>query len=142
MPGMATEQPRQPVLRKPLAPAADKRIVAVELVANLRPAMTRLQQQDQPRSAPVVCPTAAARRPLVQLRLFCFCQCDPVLHEHDLTTFLRVTRHYYACLVNQIQPIVPVFSSVTTYTVVHEQDRCPGVVMARRCGVQYRRPVG
>src|SRR5215831_6589074 len=93
MPGMATEQPRQPVLRKPLAPAADKRIVAVELVANLRPAMTRLQQQDQPRSAPVVCPTAAARRPLVQLRLFCFCQCDPALHEHDRTTFLRVTHH-------------------------------------------------
>src|SRR5215831_14069655 len=48
MPGMATEQPRQPVLRKPLAPAADKRIVAVQLVADLRPAMTRLQQQDQP----------------------------------------------------------------------------------------------
>jgi hypothetical protein len=56
--GMATEQPRQPLPSKPLAPAADKRIVAVQLVADLRPAMARLQQQDQPRSPPIL------RRPL------------------------------------------------------------------------------
>ena len=95
---MATEEPCQPFPPKPLAPAVDQRIVAVQLVADLRPAMTRLQQQDQPGSAPVVRPTAAARRPLVQLHLFCFCQCDPALHEHNHTTFLRVTHHSHVRL--------------------------------------------
>jgi hypothetical protein len=37
--GMATEEPRQPLPPKPLAPTVDKRIVAVQLVPDLCPAM-------------------------------------------------------------------------------------------------------
>ena len=54
MPGMATEEPRQPLPPKPLAPAGDKRIVALQLVPDLRPCMPRFQQQYEPRSPSIV----------------------------------------------------------------------------------------
>jgi hypothetical protein len=44
---------------KPLAPAVDKRIVAVQLVPDLRPCMARFQQQYKPRSPSIVRPTAS-----------------------------------------------------------------------------------
>jgi hypothetical protein len=42
LPGMATEQPRQPLLPKPLAPAGDKRIVTARLVQRIRVSWYRL----------------------------------------------------------------------------------------------------
>src|SRR5215470_15791374 len=94
---MTTEQPGQPLLPKPLAPAVDKRIIAVQLVPDLRPAMARFQQQYQPRTPSIVGSAAPARRPLAQFHAFRFRQFNRALHEHDYTTFLRVTTHY--CLV-------------------------------------------
>jgi hypothetical protein len=93
-PGMATEKPRQPFLPKPLAPAVDKCIVAVQLVADLRSAMARFQQQYQPRSPSIVGSAAPARRPLAQFHTFRFRQFDRAPREHDYTTFypLQTTR--------------------------------------------------
>src|SRR5262249_31460666 len=84
---MTTEQPGQPLLPKPLAPAVDKRIIAVQLVPDLRPAMARFQQQYQPRTPSIVGSAAPARRPLAQFHAFRFRQFNRALHEHDYTTF-------------------------------------------------------
>jgi hypothetical protein len=62
-PGMATEEPRQPLPSKPLAPAVDKRVVAVQLVPDLRPGMACCQQQDQPRSPSTVRPDRSGSSP-------------------------------------------------------------------------------
>src|SRR5215472_6429430 len=43
--------------------------------------------------------------------------------------------------VNQIQPIVPVISSIATYTMMHEEHGCPGVEITWRGGVQYQRTI-
>src|SRR5262249_51320431 len=91
-PGMAIEQPRQPFPPKPLAPAVDK-LIAVQLAPDLRPAMACFQQQYQPRAPSIVGSAAPARRPLAQFHAFRFCQFNRALHEHDHTTFLRVTTH-------------------------------------------------
>src|SRR5215831_3856451 len=63
LPGMAAEQPRQSLPPKPLAPAADKRIVAAQFVPDLRPGMARLQQQDQPCPTPIVTPDHSGSPP-------------------------------------------------------------------------------
>src|SRR5262245_37930057 len=91
---MAIEQPRQPFPPKPLAPAVDKRIIAVQLAPDLRPAMACFQQQYQPRAPSIVGSAAPARRPLAQFHAFRFRQFNRALHEHDHTTFLRVTTHW------------------------------------------------
>jgi len=90
---MATEEPCQPFPPKPLAPAVDQRIVAVQLVADLRPGMTRFQQQYQPRSPSVIRPTAPARHALAQFHTFRLRQSDRAPHKHDHTTFLCVTNY-------------------------------------------------
>src|SRR5262249_12985545 len=84
---MAIEQPRQPFPPKPLAPAVDKRIIAVQLAPDLRPAMACFQQQYQPRAPSIVGSAAPARRPPAQFHAFRFRQFNRALHEHDLTTF-------------------------------------------------------
>jgi hypothetical protein len=58
----AAEKPCQPLFPKSLAPAIDKRIITVHLVANGGLGMACLQQQDQPRPACVIGTPAAARR--------------------------------------------------------------------------------
>ena len=58
----AAEKPCQPLFPKSLAPAIDKRIITVQLVANGGPGMACLRQQDQPRPAGVIGTPAAARR--------------------------------------------------------------------------------
>src|SRR5262245_50299009 len=86
LPGMATEQPRQPLLPKPFAPAGNKRVVAAEPIADVCPGTVRFQQQDQPRSPAIVRPTAPARRSPAQFPTFRFCQFDRASHQ---------TRSYY-----------------------------------------------
>src|SRR5215472_14312574 len=92
-PGMTTEKPRQPFPPKPLAPAVDKRIIAVQLAPDLRPAIACFQQQYQPRAPSIVGSAAPPRRPLAQFHAFRFRQFNRALHERDHTTFLRVTTH-------------------------------------------------
>ena len=58
LPRVPAEQSCQPFLSKSLAPAVDKRIDAVQHVANRGPSMTGLQQQQQPRRR------ASSARPL------------------------------------------------------------------------------
>src|SRR5262249_34408246 len=70
LPGMATEQPGQPLLPKPLAPAGDKRIITAQLDPDLCPGMACRQQQDQPRARPIIHLTAPARGPLAQFHTF------------------------------------------------------------------------
>src|SRR5215471_3605337 len=110
LPGMATEQPRQPLLPKPLAPAGDKRIVKAQLVADLCPGMARRQQQDQPRSPPIVRPTAPSRCPLTQFPTFPFRQSDRAHHEHDYTTFLPVTYHQCSVLRCELDGAAPLLN--------------------------------
>jgi hypothetical protein len=42
-----------------------------------------------------------------------------------------------AGLVDQIQPVVPVVPTIAADTVVHEQNRCPDVVIAWPRGVKH-----
>lgn len=50
LPSVATKQPGQAFRRKPLAPSGDEAIGAVLLLADRSPGVTRIQQQDQPRT--------------------------------------------------------------------------------------------
>src|SRR6266849_8744748 len=93
LPSVPAEQPCQPLFPKSLAPAIDKRIIAVQLVANRGPCMACVQQQHQPRSARVIGTPAAARRSLVEFHTFRVRQYDGVLHEHNHTIFSSVTVH-------------------------------------------------
>src|SRR5580704_12114673 len=93
LPSVSTEQPCQPLFSKSLAPAIDKRIIAVQLVANRGPGIARLQQQQHPCPSRVIGPPATARRSLVELNTFRFCKYDRVLHEHNHTTVSSVTEH-------------------------------------------------
>jgi hypothetical protein len=45
-------------------------------------------------------------------------------------------------VVNQIQPIVPVIPPIARNAVMHEQNRCPGVVIAWPRGVENQRATG
>jgi len=87
------EQPCQPLFPKSLAPAIDKRIITVQLVANRGPCMACLEQQHQPRPARIIGTPAAARRSLVKFHTFRVRQHDGVLHEHHHTTVSAVTVH-------------------------------------------------
>ena len=47
-----------------------------------------------------------------------------------------------AGLVDQIQPVVPVVPTIAADTVVHEQNRCPDVVIAWPRGVKHEWTIG
>ena len=79
---MATKQPRQPLLPKPFAPRGNKRVVAAEPIADLRPGMARFQQQDQPPSPPILPPTAPARHSPTEFPTFRFRQSDRASHQN------------------------------------------------------------
>jgi len=93
LPRVPAEQPCQPLFPKSLAPAIDKHIIAVQLVANRGPGMVCLEQQHQPRPARVIGTPAAARHSLVEFHTFRVRQYDGVFHEHHHTTVSVVTVH-------------------------------------------------
>src|ERR1700690_602937 len=93
LPGVPAEQPGQALLPKSLAPAIDKRIIAVQLVANHGPRMAGLQQQYQPPPARIIGTPTTARRSLAELHTFRIGQYDRLLHEHYHTIVLDVTVH-------------------------------------------------
>src|ERR1022692_947574 len=80
LPSVPAEQPCQPLFPKSLAPPIDKRIIAVQLVANRGPGITCLQQQQRPRPSRVIGPPATARRSLVEFDTFRIRKYDRVLH--------------------------------------------------------------
>jgi hypothetical protein len=51
---MPREQSRQPLGQVPLAPAIDESIVAIKLLADRCPRLSRIKQQDQPCPARIV----------------------------------------------------------------------------------------
>jgi hypothetical protein len=69
----------------------NKRILAVQLIANRGPGMAYLELQHQPRPAHVIGTPAAARRPLVEFLTFRIGQYDGFLHECHPTTVSAVT---------------------------------------------------
>lgn len=89
---VAAKQSRQTFLGKALAPAIDKRIVAGELVADLGPGVTRLEQQDQPCTTRVVRSPRLAARSLTQFYALYLRKFD-CAHRHNHTTFSVVTGH-------------------------------------------------
>ena len=91
LPSVSAEQPCQPLFPKSLAPAINKRIIAVQLVANRGPCMACLQQQQQPRPARVIGTPATAGGSLVEFHTFRIRQYNGVLHEHHCTTVSVVT---------------------------------------------------
>jgi hypothetical protein len=93
LPGVPAEQPRQPFLTEAFNPAVNESIVAVQLVADCRPRMARLEQQDQSRPACIIGTTAATRGSLIKLHTFRFRQYDRVFHTYDHTPFSCVTVH-------------------------------------------------
>ncbi len=93
LPRVSAEQPGQPLFSKSLAPASDKRVIAVQLVANSGPSVASLEQQEQPRPARVIGPSAAAGGSLVEFYAFRIRQYDGVSHAHHCTTVLTVTLH-------------------------------------------------
>src|SRR5262245_2504977 len=92
---MTTEKPRQAFPPKPLAPAVDKRIVTVQLVPDLRPAVACFQQQYQPRPPSIVGSAAPARCPLAQFHPFRSRQFTRPLHEHNHTPLSTFTHPQY-----------------------------------------------
>src|ERR1700691_6156306 len=95
LPSVPTEQPCQPLLPKSLAPPIDKRIIAIQFVANRGPGITCLQQQQHPRPSSVIGSPAAARCSLVEFDTFRIRKYDRVLHEHNHTTVSTVTDHWW-----------------------------------------------
>ena len=93
LPSVPAEQPCQPLFPKSLAPPIDKRIIAVQLVANRGPGIACLQQQQHPRPSRVIGPPATARRSLVEFDTFRIRKYDRVLHEHNHTIVSSVTGH-------------------------------------------------
>ena len=93
LPSVSAEQPCQPLFPKSLAPAIDKRIIAVQLIANRGPGLAGVQQQHQPRPARIIGTPAAACHSLVEFHTFRIRQHDGVLHEHHYTTVSAVTVH-------------------------------------------------
>jgi len=91
-PAWRENSPAKPLCGEALTPPIDKRIIAVELVADLGPGVARLQQQHQARPARIVCATGSARHSVVQFHAFSLRQRDRV-HGHDHTPFLVVTVH-------------------------------------------------
>jgi hypothetical protein len=69
----------------------DKRIIAVQLVANRGPGLACLQQQHQPRPACVIGTPAAACRSLLEFHTFRVRQYEGVFHEPNRTTASSVT---------------------------------------------------
>jgi len=68
LPSVPAEQACQSLFPKSLAPAIDKRVIAVQFVANRGLCMAWFQQQQHPRPARVIGTPAAARRWLSSIR--------------------------------------------------------------------------
>ena len=83
---VSAEQSGQSLFPKSLAPATDKRIIAVQFVANRGTGMVCLQQQHQPRPSRVIGTPATACRSLGEFQTFRIRQYDGVLQEHHHTT--------------------------------------------------------
>ena len=119
LPSVPAEQPCQPLFPKSLAPAIDKRIIAVQLVANRGPGMVCLQQQQQTRPARVIGTPAAARRSLVEFQTFRIRKYDRVLHG---------TQSYYRFICYR-----PLVSPVALFGLMHK-------TRLHYIGLQYSMP--
>ena len=47
-----------------------------------------------------------------------------------------------AGFVHQVEPVITILSAIAADAVMHEQNRCPGIILARPCGVQHQRRSG
>ena len=92
-PGVAGEQPRQPIGGKALAPTIDVAVAAVELGANLGPRQALGQQQDQSRVSRRIGSTVPRTGLPLQFHAFALGQFHHALHRRDDTSFLSVTAH-------------------------------------------------
>lgn len=81
------EEPRQTLRQETLAPAIDEAVRAVQLVADPRPRVPAVEQQDEPRTACLVGTPRLTGGALSEFRLFHFRQNNRVAHEHDYTRF-------------------------------------------------------
>ena len=89
---VAREKPSQLLLYKALAPAIDKRVIAVELAADRGPGVAGGEQQDQSCPSCVIRSTGATVGSASQFHAFGIRQGDRA-NEHDHTSRLPVTDH-------------------------------------------------
>ena len=92
-PGVACKQARQAVGRKPLAPAIDVAVAAIELGANLGPRQPLAQQQDQTSMSRRIRPTVPRIGLSLQFHEFRLAQFHRALHRRNDTSHLNVTVH-------------------------------------------------
>jgi hypothetical protein len=93
LPGATTKQSRQAFLRKPLAPTVNEAIGTVQLLADRRPSLTRVQQQYQSSATGIIGSSRLAVDSLRQVFPFRLRQIDPGTHTYKHTSDLCVTAH-------------------------------------------------
>ncbi|MCY1239432.1 hypothetical protein D9M72_522250 [compost metagenome] len=92
-PCMASEESRQTISGKSLAPAIDVAVAAIELGADLGPSQAVRKQQDQTGMSRRIGPTGPRIRSLLQFHDFRFGQVHRALQWRDDTSHLNVTVH-------------------------------------------------
>ena len=93
LPGVPAEQAGQALGHEALAPAINEAVRAVQLVANRRPGVPRIEQQNEARTARLNGPPRLARRSLREFALFHFGQGNCASHAPEYTRVLAVTGH-------------------------------------------------
>ena len=91
--GVPAEQPRQTLSQEALTPTINKAVRAVELVADYRPRLSTVQEQNQARTSRLIGPAGLTRGSLCEFHFFHFRQDNRVAHEHQYTRFSVVTGH-------------------------------------------------
>ena len=87
------KQPRQTLSQEAFTPTINKAVRAVEFVADYRPRLSTVQEQNQARAARLIGSSGLTRGSLCEFRFFHFRQDNRVAHEHEYTRFSVVTGH-------------------------------------------------
>ena len=92
-PAWRLNSPPQTFCPKPLIPAIDEAVSAIELFSDPRPGVTCIQQQNQSRTPCLIGSSGLTAGPLGQFFAFHWQQLNRLAHQHDYTLYSAGTVH-------------------------------------------------